>query len=243
MARTDQLVRDVILALGHEALGPVVEVDEVDRPSLLAGDFGQPGEELRIRLVHPDVDLAAAGKPDRQREIVGDPVGEQPRLAAGEHLPGRLDDLALDATPRDGAGELAALRDDQLGTNGPRRRPPSGDHTCHRHAVAASAPALQLGQDFAHSLMLVPTQSPEASLESEAFARWLVAAADGFAEGAAFHFQAAAAAKRRSDSGPDEQGPHQAGPENHVRHEKLTRHTGRYRPVGRRGLAFEAQLE
>src|SRR5438874_13747703 len=79
--------------------------------------------------------------------------------------------------------------------------------------------------------------------ESEAFARWLVAAADGFAEGAAFHFQAAAAAKRRSDSGPDEQGPHQAGPENHVRHEKLTRHTGRYRPVGRRGLAFEAQLE
>ena len=51
---------------------------------------------LPPRLLDEDVDLAAAGQADRPGLLVGDPVGEELRLGAGEDGLGLLVDLVLD---------------------------------------------------------------------------------------------------------------------------------------------------
>ena len=61
-------------------------------------------------LLDEDVDLAAAGQADPERHLVGDPVREQPRRAAGEYLLRGEDDVALDAAAGDGARERRRSR-------------------------------------------------------------------------------------------------------------------------------------
>ena len=256
MPGADELVGDVLVALQDEPLGTVVEVDEMDCATFVTSDGGEPFQQLGIRLVDPDVDLPTAGQPDAERKVVRDPKCEQPRLATGEHLPCRLDDLAFDTTSGDGTCQLAGLRDDQLRSDWPRRRPAGRDHPGHRHAVPAGTPALQLGKNFAHDLMLVGQPLPKPSQKgSGACARSprsgdpklgrkrsfrpkrLVAAADGFAEGVAFQLEPAAHAERGCNAGPHEQSSQQRGPEDHVRNEHLAGHMPRYRPEGDGGLA------
>src|SRR5512133_3530532 len=54
--------------------------------------------------------------------------------------------------------------------------------------------------------------------------------------------EAAARAEWRSDPSPQKQRPHEAGPENHVRDEKLAAHAFGYRRRGRAGLAHDHEL-
>ena len=109
MPAPDQLVGDLVLAVADETLPACIEVDQYDGSTFAAHDSGELFEELRIRLVDPDVDLAATGQPDAQRQVVGDSVGQQARPASREDLAGSLDDLALDAAAGHGTGELALL--------------------------------------------------------------------------------------------------------------------------------------
>ncbi len=68
----DEQLGSRVLALEHR---------EADRALLVRDDLEQPLAQRRVEPVDPDVDLAAAGEADLERLVVGDPVGEQPRLA------------------------------------------------------------------------------------------------------------------------------------------------------------------
>src|SRR5439155_19450453 len=74
-----------------------------------------------------DVDLAAAGQPDRPGLLVRDPVREEPRAPALEHLAGVFVHVRLDTPARDRSRQLAALRDPELRADWPRRRTPGRD--------------------------------------------------------------------------------------------------------------------
>src|SRR5919201_541442 len=150
VAGADQLVGDVVFPFEHEPLASVLEVDEEDRPPVFAGDVGDTAEEVRIGLVDPDVDLAAAGQADAEREVVRDPIREQAGCAARQHLAGRLDDLALDAATGHRAGELAGLRDDQLRADRARCRATGRDDAGQRDPSPLRAPAIKLSQDLPH---------------------------------------------------------------------------------------------
>src|ERR671931_107321 len=134
----------------RQPIASVLEVDEEDRPPVLAGDVGDAAEEVRIGLVDPDVDLAAAGQADAEREVVRDPVREQATFAARQHLAGRLDDLALDAATGHRAGELTGLRDDQLRADRARCRATGRDDAGQRDPSPLRAPAIELSQDLPH---------------------------------------------------------------------------------------------
>jgi hypothetical protein len=146
----DQLVGDVVVPIGHEPFAAVVQVDEEDGTALLPRDVRELLQERGVGLVDPDVDLPAAGEPDAERLVVGNPVREQPGLTAGEHLASRLDDLALHAAAGDRPRELAPLGDDQLRPDRSRSRAPGGDDTRHGDPVTLRPPAFQLGQDLPH---------------------------------------------------------------------------------------------
>ena len=150
MTGADQVVGDVVVTVRHEPLAAVVEIDEEHGAALLARDVGELLQELGVGLVDPDVDLAAARQADAERLVVGDAVGEEPRLAAGKDLAGRLDDLALDTSAGDGSSQLAAFGDDQLRADRPRRRAPGRDDARHRDPVTLRPPPLELGQDLPH---------------------------------------------------------------------------------------------
>ena len=77
VAPTDQLVPLLVLAVENEPLHAALEVGEHDRAGVPANDVGQALEQLGIRFVDPDVDLAAAGEADTQREVVRDPVRQE----------------------------------------------------------------------------------------------------------------------------------------------------------------------
>ncbi len=168
LAGSDQLGRDVVVAVEHEPLAAVVEVDEEDGATLVARDLRELSEQVCIGLVDPDVDLAPARKSDAEREIVRDSIGEQPRLAADEHLARGLDHFALDAAAGHRACQLAVLRDDQLGADRPRRRAPSRNDASHRDPVTASAPAIKLGEEFPHGLIVALGWEAQACSGSEA---------------------------------------------------------------------------
>ena len=107
--------------------------------------------QLALEGLDEDVDLAAAGEADRPGLLVGDPVGQQPRRAVGEHL-GRGDgDVALDAAAGDGAVELAALGDGELRADRPRGRAARGHDGRQRDAVAPRPPALDRLGELAHA--------------------------------------------------------------------------------------------
>src|SRR5437588_6373360 len=107
-----------------------------------------------IQALEEDVDLAAAREADAQRLIVGDAVGEQPRLARDDHL-ARLDcDVALDTAAGDRPAHLSSLRDRELRADGTRRRAPRGDDRCDRDLLAALTPALDLVDDLLHAACL-----------------------------------------------------------------------------------------
>jgi hypothetical protein len=70
VATANELVRARPFALPHQPRTASVEVGEQHRMLLRTNDLRQRVEQRRIRLVHPDVDLAAARQPDAEREIV-----------------------------------------------------------------------------------------------------------------------------------------------------------------------------
>ena len=73
-------------AAARRACSPSSTVKQ-DRALLVRDDLRAAARRAPlIEAVHEDVDLAAAGKPDLERLVVGDPVGEEPRLRACEHL-------------------------------------------------------------------------------------------------------------------------------------------------------------
>jgi hypothetical protein len=150
VAASNQIVSGRILAVGDEPFGSVVEVGECDCPALLPCDIGEAAKELRIGLGHPDVDLASTGKPDAECKVIGDAEGQQPGLAAGEHLAGCLDDLTLNAAAGDGARELSTFGDGELRADGPW----GGAARCHnggnRDALSGRTPALELLEDLPH---------------------------------------------------------------------------------------------
>src|SRR5436305_1377139 len=96
----------------------------------LARDDGQRHlRQLPVpQFLDEDVDLAAAGEADAEGHVVRDPVGDEPRPGAREHLLRGEDDVALDAAARDRAGELALLADRKLRAHGPRRGAASRDY-------------------------------------------------------------------------------------------------------------------
>ena len=155
----DQLVGHRFVAVVDESLGAVVEIDEIDRAPLAPRDLRELRQDRVVGLRDPDVDLASARQADAQRQVVGDSIGQQPWLAAGEHLARRFDDLALDAAARNRACELTCLRDDQLGSDGTRRRAASGDDARHRDAVTIGTPAFELREDLPHRGIVAPGES------------------------------------------------------------------------------------
>ena len=64
--------------------------------------------QLALEALDEDVDLPTARQADVPGHVVGDPVGEQPRLAVLDHLGGLDGDVALDATAGNGARKLTA---------------------------------------------------------------------------------------------------------------------------------------
>ena len=114
----------------------------------------RPG--LERKPFDEDVDLAAAWEADRPGQIVGDAVREQTRRALVQHLACLHGDVALDAAARDGAGELATLRDGELGAERPRCRAARGhDGRDGDGLVAPVAPALDVAGDVLHASRLV----------------------------------------------------------------------------------------
>jgi len=145
-----ELVRLRILTVTNEPQGSIVESGQEDRTFLRPDDLRELRKQSRIRLVDPDVDLAAARQAHAQREVVGDPVGQEPRLAASQDLPGGFVDLVLDAAAGDRAGELAAFGDRELRADGPRRRSSRRHDAREGHTLAACAPTLEVGQQLPH---------------------------------------------------------------------------------------------
>src|SRR5262249_61399621 len=110
LAAREQLQR-ALLGLPR---GWLLRADEPGAAELLTADRGHvrdgpfladgPPErrhELGVEGLDEDVDGAAAGEPDLEGLLVGDPVRLQPRRAAGEHLASLLVDGRLDAAACD----------------------------------------------------------------------------------------------------------------------------------------------
>src|SRR5205823_5929246 len=66
VSAADQLVGALAFALADEARTTPVEIREQNRASVGANDVLELRQQLRLRLVDPDVDLAAARKPGAQ---------------------------------------------------------------------------------------------------------------------------------------------------------------------------------
>src|SRR5439155_13676154 len=90
-----------------------------------------------LERLDEDVDLAAARQADLERHVVRDAVRQEAGRSAAQHLLRREDDVALHATARDRAGELAAVAHRELRADGSRRRPAGGDNGRERHLLAA----------------------------------------------------------------------------------------------------------
>src|SRR6266513_677976 len=154
--------------LGHQQLGAerlALDDGEQDCPLLGLEDLEQAPHKLVGCPVDEHVDLAAAGQPDREGEVVGDPVREQLRLRAAEHFARVAVDLALDAAAGDRPGHLPALRDGELGSDRPRGRAPRRDDRRERELLAARAPTLDVRQDLLHAacLLSIPASTPASS--------------------------------------------------------------------------------
>src|SRR5207245_564157 len=150
MAAADQLVGAWTLSTAHEPHPAALEIGEEHGAVFLANDLLQLLEQRGVRLVHPHVDLAAARQAHAQREVVGDPVGQEPGLAASQDLPGGFVDLVLDAAAGDRARELAAFGDRELRADGPRRRSSRRYDACEGDTLTACAPTLEIGQELPH---------------------------------------------------------------------------------------------
>ena len=122
-------------------------------------DLQQALRQRSSHLIHEDVDLAAAGEPDAEGEIVRDAVGEQTGLASSENLPRCFDDLAFHAAARNGPRQLAALRDDQLGPDWSRCRSSRCDNARKRDSFVTLSPPFELGENLPHG----PNRSPALS--------------------------------------------------------------------------------
>ena len=107
--------------------------------------------QLALEALDEDVDLPTARQADIPGHVVGDPVGEQPRLAVLDHLGGLDGDVALDTTAGNGAEELTALRDRKLGANRPRRGTARRDHGRQGDPVAPGPPALDAFRELSHA--------------------------------------------------------------------------------------------
>ena len=108
---------------------PFARDDLVEHRRLLTlGGREQPLEQRALVLVHEDLDLATAGKPDRKPEVVGDPVVRELRRRAAEGLLGEAVDLVLDAAAGDRARQLAAFGDAELCADRARRGAAGRDH-------------------------------------------------------------------------------------------------------------------
>src|SRR5919106_3671446 len=161
-------VADPVALLRDEELGAgllAFDDGEEDGAFLALDHAGEPLEQRLVRSRDEDVDLASARQADRERELVGDPVAEDLRLRAGEHLAGVAEDLVLDAAAGDGADHLAPLGDGELRSDRPGSRLSRGDDRRDRDALAAAAPALDLGQDLSHAacLLCIPTRTSASS--------------------------------------------------------------------------------
>jgi hypothetical protein len=148
--------RRAVVVEGDEPLGARVVARDADlegnRP-LLAHRVGDRRDEPWIEAVDEDVHGAAAREPDLEGLLVGDPVGLEPRLAPGKHLPGLAVDRRLDAAARDRAGHVAGLRDREDGAGIARSRALRGDHGRDRDGRAAGGPALECLQNVSHDAL------------------------------------------------------------------------------------------
>ena len=140
----DELVGLRVLAVTNEALSSRFEVCQDDRALVRARDLGELAQEFRTRLADPDVDLAAA------REVVRNPVREQPRLAAAQDFARSFIHVVLDTTARNRAGELSALRDRELRADRPWRGPPRRNDEGKGDALTARLPTLEVRQELPH---------------------------------------------------------------------------------------------
>ena len=215
MTATDQLVCLRVLAVGEQPLRSVLEIGEHDRAGVVADDCGEPLEQRGIRLVDPDVDLAAAREPDAERQVVRDPVREEARLAAAQDLARSFVDLILDTTSGNGSGELSAFRDCELRADGAWGGPARRNDPRERHAL----PLRGSGSRSGNSSLTAANRS------STRLGRVVrCAAADRGAELAAFEVEAASATGGREDLGRDEETLHERGPEDEVREHEVEGH-------------------
>ena len=145
------------LRVADEPLLARLDVRQDDRALLARHEAEHPLEHRRVGHLDVDVDLAAAGQPDAQRLVVGDPVRQELGRHAAEHLPRGAVDLVLDAAAGDGAGELAALRDRELRAHRAWGRAPRRDDRREREPLAAAAPALDVRDDLFHDSILGST--------------------------------------------------------------------------------------
>ena len=150
----DELVGSRVLAVTDEPLTPGLEVCQHDRALVRACNVGNLAEELRTRLADPDVDLAAARKPDAQGEVVRDAVGEQTRATAAQNIHRGLVDLVLHAATRHGSRQLAPRRNGELRAHRAWRRPSRRNDGCQGYAVPASPPATDIREKLFHEAIV-----------------------------------------------------------------------------------------
>src|SRR6266849_9800992 len=109
MGAADERVARRVLAFEDQALLSRLEIRVHDGAAV-----ADPGEELTVVLADEDVDLTAARKTHLERLVVGDPVGEQPRLAPAKHRLARFVDVGFNAAAADAAAHLTRLGHDEL---------------------------------------------------------------------------------------------------------------------------------
>src|SRR5207244_11537285 len=143
------------LRVANQPLPARLEVREHHRALLARHDAEHPLEHGRVGHLDEDVDLAAAGQADAERLVVRDAVRQELRRRSAEHLPRGTVDLVLDAAAGDGAGELAALRDGELGADGAWGRAPRRDDRGQREPLAPAAPPLDVRDALLHDSILV----------------------------------------------------------------------------------------
>ena len=121
-----------------------------------------------VRFLDEHVDLSSAGQSDRERELVGDPVGDELRRRSAEHLLRVLVHVVLDASARHRAGHLAAVRDHQLRADRARSRAACRDDGRECEPLAARLPALGVGQDLSHGEIVVSRSREQSRMWSRA---------------------------------------------------------------------------
>jgi hypothetical protein len=100
-----------------------------------------------VRL-YQDLYLAAAGEPDLDRHFVGDPVADEPRLAASHDLHDVLGQIPFHTTAGDRAGSLSTGAHGETGAGAPGRRAANAHQRGNAARQSSAIPAIDCRLDL-----------------------------------------------------------------------------------------------